>query len=238
MDNQITRLQNLIESSAYTVAVTGAGISMSAGIMDFKHMNVPVVLQMSSSAVLKSAPKHYYKMAQRAFLNAMFENGPTISHRKLAELECAGKLQGIITTNIDCLHTIAGTQNVAEIQGSFGVNQCLKCGAPYNNVQIWNRGEPPYCKCGGIIGAFPVYKHIGLLDTAVQKAQSWVSKAELVIIIGAQGSYGSVYYPYIGSGAKIVQINPKGTQFDEVSALNIKKNADDVFRQLRCDFSK
>lgn len=232
MDEKILRLQELIDTSHFTVAITGAGISMAAGIMDFKHMNVPVVMQMSSSAVLKSTPNRYYKMARKAFLNAMFENGPTISHRKLAELEQDGKLQGIITTNIDCLHSIAGSQNVAEIQGSFGVNKCLKCGAFYNDVRIWNQGEPPRCKCGGIIGAYPVYKHIGLLDTAVKKAQSWVSRAELVIIIGAQGSYGSVYYPYIGSCAKIAQINPDKTQFDEVAAINIRANADDVFHLI------
>ncbi|MBQ6274378.1 MAG: hypothetical protein IJK63_09170, partial [Oscillospiraceae bacterium] len=47
------------------------------------------------------------------------------THRKLAQLESVGKLQGIITTNIDCLHSIAGSENVAEIQGSFAKNTFL-----------------------------------------------------------------------------------------------------------------
>ena len=59
---------------------------------------------------------------RKAFLNAMFENGPSIAHRKLEEYERRGLLQGVITTNIDCLHTLAGSRNVAEIQGSFGFN--------------------------------------------------------------------------------------------------------------------
>lgn len=62
IEEQILRLQNYINGSRYTVAITGAGISMAAGIMDFAHMNFPLVLQMSSSAVLKSAPNHYYNM--------------------------------------------------------------------------------------------------------------------------------------------------------------------------------
>ena len=78
------------------------------------------------------------------------------------------------------------------------------------------------------MGAFPVYEHIGLLDSEVRKARSWVAQAELILIIGAEGSYGGVYYPYIRSNAKIVQINPKSTQFDNESELNIHEQADTV----------
>lgn len=171
---------------------------------------------------------------RKAFLNAMFENGPSIAHRKLEEYERRGLLQGVITTNIDCLHTLAGSRNVAEIQGSFGFNKCLKCGQEYNDVQIWNQGKAPRCeKCGGVVGAFPVYKHIGLVEDEVRKARSFAAQAELVIIIGAQGSYGGIYYPYIRSGANIVQINPKATQFDAVAVLNIRKEADEVFCRLQ-----
>ena len=83
------------------------------------------------------------------------------------------------------------------------------------------------------MGAFPVYEHIGLLDSEVLKARSWVAQAELILIIGAEGSYGGVYYPYIKHNAKIVQINPKSTQFDDITVLNIHKSADEVFSFLR-----
>lgn len=229
MDEVIMLLWQYINSSRYTIAITGAGISMSAGIMDFQHMDVPTVMKMSSSAFLKSCPNQYYKAAQKTFLNAMFTSGPTIAHKKLAEFEQQGLLQGIITTNIDCLHTLAGSKNVAEIQGSFGINKCLKCGKIYNDVLIWNKGKAPRCEsCGGIIAPFPVYQHIGLSDSEVRKAQDWAKNAELIIVIGAQGSYSGVYYPHIRN-AKIIQINPKSTQFDEIALLNINEDADDVF---------
>ena len=229
MNEKIALLQRMIDPSQYTVAITGAGISVASGIKAFAGMNFPVVMQMTSVTVLKSTPEHYYKMARKAFLGPMFENGPTVAHQKLAQLEQQGKLQGIITTNIDCLHSLAGSENVAEIQGSFSVNKCLKCGQHYDDVQIWNHGKCPRCEsCGGVVGAFPVYEHIGLLDSEVRKARSWVAQAELILIIGAEGSYGGVYYPYIRSNAKIVQINPKSTQFDNESELNIHEQADTV----------
>ena len=142
----------------------------------------------------------------KAFLGPMFENGPTLAHRKLAELGKQGLIQGIITTNIDCLHTLAGSRNVAEIQGSFGVNKCLSCGKHCDDVQIWNQGKCPRCPdCGGLMAAFPVYEHIGLLDREVEKARSWAAYADVALIIGAEGSYGQVYYPYLRRGTKIVQ---------------------------------
>lgn len=82
------------------------------------------------------------------------------------------------------------------------------------------------------MAAFPVYKHIGLLDNDVEKARTWAAYAEVALIIGAEGSYGQVYCPYLRQGTKIVQINPKRTQFDELAVLNIKATADEVLGAL------
>ena len=119
---------------------------MSSGIGDFEHWNFGSVLQMSSTFVLKTMPNKYYKAAWKSFLNPIFNIGPNITHKKLAELESQNKIQGIITTNIDHLHSLAGSKNVAEIQGSFAVNKCLKCGKQYNDINIWNKGKTPRCE--------------------------------------------------------------------------------------------
>ena len=107
MDDQLKTLQSWINESSYTVAVTGAGVSVTAGIPDMQHMNIVSTLQMMSETILKAAPGRYYKGVYKGFLKAVYENGPTETHRKLAQLESVGKLQGIITTNIDCLHSIS-----------------------------------------------------------------------------------------------------------------------------------
>lgn len=229
MDSQITQLQEYIDASNYTVVITGAGISMSAGIMDMEHMNVFQTMQTSLEPMVRARPEHSYKLLQKGFLNAMFVTGPSLTHKKLADLEKRGKIQGIITTNIDHLHILAGSQNVAEIQGSYGMNKCLSCGERYDDVQIWNQGKAPRCeKCNGVIASFPVYTHVGLCDAEYQKAGRWISQAELVVVIGSKGMYGG-YFNRINRGAQVVQVNPKHTQFDEIAALNIRKQADDVF---------
>lgn len=233
MDEQISILQNLIDTSNFTVAITGAGISMPSGIMDMEHMNVFQVMQTALEPMVRARPEHSYKLLQKSFLNAMFVTGPSITHKKLADLEKRGLVQGVITTNIDSLHTLAGSQNVAEIQGSYGINKCLSCGERYDDVQIWNQGKAPRCeKCNGVVVSFPVYTHVGMSNEASQMAGRWMTKAELVIVAGSKGNYGG-YFNYINSKAKIVQINPKQTQFDGIAALNIRKKADEVFVLLK-----
>ena len=205
MEEQIQILQHLLDSSRFTLVITGAGISVTAGIPSMHGLNLAETFQFISTQLLKSAPNHYYKVARHSFLDAIFVNGPTPAHKKLAELETEGKVQGIITTNLDGLHGIAGSKNVAEIQGSFGVNICLNCGKRKDDIHIWNQGKAPRCECGGLYCCYPVYSHVGLLQEAVTKAQDWASRAELVILVGTQGMYGSVYLNNIRPTAKMVQ---------------------------------
>ncbi len=233
MDKQISLLQELIDTSNFTIGITGAGISMASGIMDMEHMNVLGVMQTSLEAMVRLRPEHSYKLLKKSFLNAMFVTGPSITHKKLADFEKRGLVQGVITTNIDCLHTLAGSENIAEIQGSYGINKCMDCGQHYDDVQIWNQGKAPRCqKCNGVILSFPVYTHIGLSNEDYQKAAKWVSRAELIIVAGTKGNYGS-YFNQINPRAKVVQINPKQTQFDGIASLNIHKKADEVFCLLQ-----
>lgn len=233
MDRQVEELQRMINESSFVLAVTGAGISVSAGIPDMHGLNLAETLQFMSIKILKMAPEHYYRIAEHSFLDAIFKTGPSLAHYKLAELEKKGKLHGIITTNLDGLHGLAGSRNVAEIQGSFGVNVCLSCGKKNYDIRIWNNGRAPRCECGGLYCCYPVYSHIGLLPEAVAKARSWAKKADLVLVIGAEGNYGGVYWNDIAPSASIIQINPRKTQFDSVSSLNIKRKADEVLQYLR-----
>lgn len=130
------------------------------------------------------------------------------------------------------MHSLAGSKNVAEIQGSFGINKCLKCEKRHDDVQIWNQGIAPKCECGGVMCCFPVYSHVGVFSEDIPKARNWVSKAKLVLVIGAKGNYGGVYWDYLNSNATIVQINLEQTQFDSIAKLNIRKGADEVFEKI------
>ncbi len=228
-DRQIEELYTSLEESCFTVAVTGAGISIAAGGVTFAGM----FSHGGRPGWMSKDPDKIYQSYYDTFLRPTFEHGPTVAHQALARLEEMGKLQGIITTNGDCIHTAAGSKNVAEIQGSFQVNICTGCGKWVYDYEIWNHGKMPTCPdCGSMLEPFSSYSHIGLYDPALKKAQEWISKADLILIIGATGCYTNTYWDYRKRGVKIIQINPGRTYFDSEADLNIHREADPVFEKL------
>ncbi len=229
-DAQVLELYNAIEESSYTVAITGAGISLSAGGVTFAQMMPKMGPSIFAS---RRNPEKMYKSLYDTFLRAGFEHGPTVAHKALAKLEEMGKLQGIITTNEDCIHTMAGSKNVAELEGSYQVNTCEDCGYRSFDYEIWNEGHMPRCpKCGGVMLPYDLYSHVSLWDPAVEDAQRWIREADLILIIGTNGYYGSAYWGYRKRSARIIQINPKKTDFDSIADLNIHRDADSVFEEL------
>ncbi len=228
MNGQIRQLYDALNKSTCTLAITGAGISIAAGGVTYSGMG-----QRSGRSMLSGNPDEMYKAYYSSFLGSMFEHGPTEAHKALARLEQMGKLQGIITTNVDCMHTMAGSKNVAEIQGSFQVNVCTGCGQTTYGYEIWNHGKMPTCeKCGSMLLPYNMYSHAGLLDSELKKAQDWMKYADLILIIGATGCYTHMYWDYKKRDAKIIQINPGTTYFDSVADLNIREGSDPVFTDL------
>lgn len=231
---KVKKLQELLEQSRFTLVVSGAGISTASGIPDMHGLNPKDTMQFVSTGLLQKAPKHYYEIARRSFLDAMYspEHGPSFAHHKLADMEKEGRIGGIITTNLDTLHELAGSEKVADIQGSFKENVCLSCGKRVDELKAWSHGEVPRCECGGCLASWPVYSHVALLPEAADQAREWAQQADLVLLIGAAGNYGGVWFSSLSPDVTIVQINPKSTQFDSVAALNIRQPADQVFAQL------
>ncbi len=210
-NDQIEELYNALEQSNYTLTITGAGISIAAGGVTYSGM----AGRTSGRGFHSQNPDDMYASFYRTFLSSLFEHGPTYAHKALAELEAMGKMQGIITTNVDCLHTAAGSKNVAEIQGSFQVNVCTGCGQITYGYEIWNHGKMPTCEhCGSILLPYNIYSHAGLLEPELVKAQEWMQHAELILIVGATGCYTHTYWDYQKRGVKIIQINPGRTYFN------------------------
>ena len=226
--DQIEQLSDYIERSNNIVATTGAGISVGGGGVTYGQM----LFSNRGTGRMQSSGDDYSSFLP-TYLDNMFSYDPGYSHYALKDLESEGKLIGIITTNVDCMHSIAGSKNVAEIQGSLQVNCCSACGKHYDNYDIWNQDELPRCEsCGGEILPWPLYSHIGLWNTDVLKARKWISKADLILVIGTRGNYSDVYWNYRKRDAKIVQINPGHTGFDHIADLNIREDCDTVFKKL------
>ncbi len=226
-EEKIEKFCEAIVQSEYTVTITGAGISVAAGGVTYAGMATRGGINLHSND-----PNEMYRSMYKIFMGPAFEHGPTVAHKALARLEELGKMQGIITTNEDCIHTMAGSKNVAEIQGSFQINTCSRCDKRTYGYEIWNHGHMPTCPhCGGILLPYNIYSHIGILEEDAEKARDWISKAHLILVIGTSGYYGSVYWDWRRHDATIIQINPKHTHFDPIADFSIHEDADPVFEE-------
>ncbi len=221
--DKIQQLADYIDQSHCMVAITGAGISLAGGGITYSQL----------SKTVRASGGFDSDDFLRSYVKAMHSYKPSFSHYALRDLEAGGKLTGIITTNEDCMHTMAGSKNVAEIQGGFQINRCSECGRHYDGYEIWEQEELPRCEsCGGRILPWELFSHISLWDEGVQKAREWISGADLILVIGTNGYYGSAYWGYRRDDAVIVQINPGHTGFDRIADLNIREACDDVFHKL------
>ncbi|MCD8204528.1 MAG: hypothetical protein LUC16_01705 [Coprobacillus sp.] len=230
-EEQIKALYEALNRSNYAVVISGAGISIAAGGVTYSGMAGR--LGWGARDLMSGNPTKMYEAYYKSFLGSMFEHGPTEAHKAIAELEKMGHVGGVITTNVDCMHTMAGSTNVAEIEGSFQINVCQSCHERTYGYEIWRNGEMPRCDmCGGLLLPYNMYAHASVLDSELRRAQQMIAKADLIIIIGANGCYTHLYWNYQKRGTKIIQINPSRTYFDQVADINIHLEADPVFIKL------
>ena len=109
--------------------LTGAGMSTDSGIPDYRGPDSPpsnpmTIRQFTSDPVFRQR----YWARNHVGWRHMEETLPNAGHRALAALEQAGVVSGVITQNVDLLHTKAGSRSVVNLHGTYAQVICLDCG--------------------------------------------------------------------------------------------------------------
>ena len=238
MEDKISILKSLIQSSDNIVFFGGAGVSTESGIPDFRSKDglynqkykYPPEEILSHSFFMENT-EEFYKFYKEKMNSLKYE--PNIAHLKLAELEKKGKIKAIITQNIDGLHQKAGSQNVLELHGSVLRNYCMKCGKFYNAEFVFTSKEVPRCSCGGVIKPDVVLYEEALNDEILNKSISAIRNADLMIVAGTS----LTVYPASGlinfyNGSKLVLINRENTQYDRKANLVINESLGKIFKEI------
>ncbi|MDR1186989.1 MAG: NAD-dependent protein deacylase, partial [Bifidobacteriaceae bacterium] len=155
-EDQLRRLQAMIDASSRIVFFGGAGVSTESGIPDFRSAEglytaggpIPPEVILSRS-FFEAHPAEFFAFHRDKVLHP--EARPNAAHLKLAELERAGRLSAVVTQNIDGLHQAAGSRNVIELHGSVHRNNCRDCGRAYPMGAVYAAEGIPRCDCGGMI---------------------------------------------------------------------------------------
>ena len=127
--SKLDTLKQWVAESKHIVAFTGAGVSTESGIKDFRSrdglysqkFDYPPEVIISHSFYQKN-PEYLFRFYREKMLPLGFE--PNITHICLAKWEAQGKLDAVITQNIDGLHQKAGSKRVYELHGSVLRNYC------------------------------------------------------------------------------------------------------------------
>ena len=223
MTPEIETLRKWVEESGSIVFFGGAGVSTESGIPDFRGTGGLYHQQYAyppetilSHTFFERNPEEFFRFYRDKML--FLDAQPNAAHRKLAEWEAAGKLQAVITQNIDGLHQKAGSRRVLELHGSVLRNHCQTCGTFYGVEAITDSTGVPRCRCGGIIKPDVVLYEEGLDEEVLMAAVSAIRHAEVLII----GGTSLTVYPAAGlvryyRGSKLVVINKTelpGTEAD------------------------
>lgn len=243
MDN-IKKAAELILNSNKTFVLTGAGISTESGIPDFRsktgyYSKMDPATALSKDVLLRN-PERFYKEGYH-ILTDLNEQEPNRGHIALAKLEELGQINGIITQNIDNLHTKAGSKNVFEVHGETRGIHCMDCGSefPFSVMkEKVEKGEiPPKCdNCGGVLRPNVVMFGDMMPDT-FQRALGELYSTDLLIVIGSSLTVSPVSFlpDYVD---KLIIINNDPTPQDNRADVVFHSSAGDVLTSILKEVEK
>ena len=229
-------LRDWIKQAQRIVFFGGAGVSTESNIPDFRSEDG--LYHLSYQYPPETILSHTFFMRQteeffRFYRDKMLylDARPNAAHKALAKWEREGKLQGVITQNIDGLHQKAGSKTVIELHGSVLRNYCLRCGKFYSAEDILYSEGVPRCSCGGIIKPDVVLYEEALDQKNLEMAVQMIQSADVLIV----GGTSLAVYPAAGlidyyRGYRLVLINKAPTPYDRKADLLIAGKIGEVLK--------
>lgn len=232
------KLVGLLREAKRVLVFTGAGVSTASGIPDFRGPNgiwkrlQPVTFQ----DFLTSEEARVAYWGQKSEGWELFTKAqPNAVHRAAAALEAAGRLQMVVTQNIDGLHAKAGTSSgrLVELHGTNAEVECLSCGVRSDPEphMAWFRkhGRTPTCDCGGFLKLATISFGQDLRAVDLERASIAAEACDLVVSLGSTLSvYPAAAIPLSAAerGVPYVVINRGETGHDGLPKVTLRLEGD------------
>ncbi len=195
VETELGRLAGLLQEARSVVALTGAGISVPSGIPDFRSPGTGLWERMDPMEVahidaFREDPVRFWGFYGERFA-ALDEKLPNDAHRALVALERIGRLDGVITQNVDMLHRKAGTEKLVEVHGSIATCSCPVCGGSVALADARLRllaavdGVPRCTTCGGPLKPDVVLFGEHLPAEGLARAERLSAGADVLLCIGS-----------------------------------------------------
>lgn len=206
-----------LRRSRFTLALTGAGISVESGIPDFRSADGlwsrfdPA--EYASITAFNRDPAKVWRMLA-AMQELLVQARPNPAHLALAELERRGRLHYLITQNVDMLHQAAGSGRVIEYHGNASTLTCPTCAMAYAADECADQ-KPPRCSCGAILKPDLIFFGEEIPAAVLEHAQDLATVAEVLLVVGTSAEVSPANtIPLLAKdrGAMIIEINREPTR--------------------------
>lgn len=244
-EQKLDAFGEILADSEHVIFLGGAGVSTESGIPDFRSKNG--LYHKSEKRFAKYRPEYLlsYECLRKepeVFFDYYRRNldardvEPNMAHIVLAEMEAGGRLDGVITQNIDGLHQKAGSQNVQEIHGTIWKNHCVSCLETYDENYIFDNAESvPHCKvCGKVVRPDVTLYGEFLPEEAYQNAITMLQFADCLIIGGTSLEVGSAsQLAHLYHGKYLVIINKGKTKMEGKADLVFHDSIGKIMETVR-----
>jgi NAD-dependent deacetylase len=238
--NLLEKAVDRIKNASRVVAFSGAGISVESGIPPFRGPDGlwsrydPTCLEIQ---YFLNHPAQAWVVIKEIFYDFFSQASPNAAHFALAKMEAAGRLQSVITQNIDNLHQRAGSQNVIEFHGTSSRLICIDCGSNYSPSPDLFNSMPPRCKnCRGMLKPDFVFFGEPIPWDAMQRSLEETTHADLWLVIGTTGEVQPACMlprEAKGNGATIIEVNVEPSQFTpDITDVFLQGKAAQVLPEL------
>ena len=240
------QVADLIIDAKRIIVFTGAGVSTESGIPDFRSPGGlwdrfdPDDFTYQKFVSNANARRKQWQLLWKERLTREVKSNP--AHYAIAELDRLGKLDCVITQNVDNLQQKAGVPDdkVFELHGNMQRVICLSCGRGYPLEQIRTRldegEEIPDCEvCHGILKPAIVLFGEPMPEEVLHEATLRADNCDLFIVIGSSlVVYPAALMPVYATdaGAKLVIINLSPTPMDEQAAVLIRAKAGEAMSKI------
>lgn len=241
MPEPVERVAELICRAERPVVFTGAGVSTESGIPDFRSPGGvwdrfdPSEFTYENFVGSVEGRRKYWQLGRQIYpvIRAAL---PNAAHYALAELDRLGRLDCVITQNIDNLHQRAGlpAAKVIELHGNATRARCLTCGRAYarEEVHAWLEGgmEVPECAapCGGIVKPETIMFGEAMPERETREAERRSRRSDLFIVVGSSlVVYPAAMMPLYAkqAGAALVILNLSETPHDPYADVLLRGQA-------------
>lgn len=241
MNRNIEQLKDFIDASNKITFFTGAGISVASGIPDFRSIGglydeisekgySPEYLL--SDDYLKNDPEGFINFCHQYLLFA--DKKPNIVHDWIAQLEEDGRSLGVITQNIDGLHSDAGSSNTDELHGTLNLFYCTQCDQQYSKTHVIDNDLRHCENCSSPIRPDIVLYGEMLDQGTIFNALHKIKEADTLVVLGSS----LVVQPAAGlisnfEGQNLIIINKEATPYDSDANLVINEDMVSVIKKLK-----